>query len=146
MIFQRKVSATMVEKRMLKRLKKTAETIVALRGSRSQNVFAKELKVSQNYISQLENGKVKPSVEFLFTLSERCDVSIDFILKGKDSIKTLVKNQEGFSGVNMTTFAAKEALRCLEKCSKAIKELDFQSENKIGKLRKSIAKTKQNRG
>lgn len=117
-------------KRMAIKLKKIAERIETLRGNRSQKIFANQLQVSQNYISQLENSKVKPSIEFLFVISELCDVNIDFILNGKKGLGKLKKIQGDFSGINMVSFSAKKAHKYLMKCSEAIKELDDQIEIK----------------
>jgi len=125
---------------MMRNLKKISERINRLRGRRSQQIFAKQLKISQNYISQLENAKVKPSLEFLFAISELCDVSIDFILKGKDFKNKPAQIQAGFSGTNIVTLAAKEALKHLEACSKAIRVLDCQSSSKLAKAKHQLRK------
>jgi len=48
----------------------------------SQAKFAKEIGYSQGYIKDIELGKVKPSRRVLEAISQRFDVSIDFLLKG----------------------------------------------------------------
>jgi len=59
-----------------------AARIKLLRGEVSQRDFGKLLGYRQTIISEIETGRVKPSVEFLLILSEKCNVSVDWILKG----------------------------------------------------------------
>ena len=54
-----------------------------LRGERTQADLAKELGVSASYISAVEVGASKPSLELLMALSERYGVSIDWLLTGR---------------------------------------------------------------
>jgi transcriptional regulator with XRE-family HTH domain len=51
----------------------------------SQNEFAKKLQVSQGYLSEVENGKKKPSIEILIGISNLFSDSIDsdWLLTGK---------------------------------------------------------------
>lgn len=55
-----------------------------LRGDISQKKFADRLGYSQNYICQIENSQVKPSLEILFAMSRYSRVSIDYILTGEN--------------------------------------------------------------
>lgn len=54
-----------------------------IRGDRTQEDFGKTLGVSKQYISAVERGKQRPSLELLYTLSTKLDVSLDYILLGK---------------------------------------------------------------
>jgi len=62
------------------------ERIKRIRGDLSQLEFGKALSIkngfSQNYISAIEKGKTKPSIEFLEAVSWYRDISIDRILTG----------------------------------------------------------------
>lgn len=91
-------------------LQEVAARIKKLRGNLSQLDFAEKLGVSQNYVSQMENANVKPSIETLFSMSKLCDVSIDYILTGRDHTK---KNGHLFN--------------------QAIVEMDFGVETSMGK-------------
>ena len=62
-----------------------ATRIKILRGNLSQREFAALLAYRQTYISEVETGKAKPSVEFLYVLSEKLNVTVDWILKGNIS-------------------------------------------------------------
>ena len=55
-----------------------------LRGDISQKEFANRLGFSQNYICQIENSQVKPSLDILFAMSRYSRVSIDYILTGEN--------------------------------------------------------------
>jgi len=80
-------------------LQEVAYRIKNLRGACSQNEFAEKLRVSQNYMSQMENAKVKPSIETLFSISALCDVSIDYILTGKNYTSAGVAENQSFVGM-----------------------------------------------
>lgn len=56
--------------------------IKALRGNLSQRVFAEQLKFKQTYVSEIETGKTKPSLEFLVALSDKFQTTIDFVVRG----------------------------------------------------------------
>lgn len=53
-----------------------------LRGDLSQKEFAGKLGYKQAYISEIETLKTKASVDFLYAVSEKYNVTIDWILKG----------------------------------------------------------------
>lgn len=105
-------------------LQEVAERIRALRESLglNQTELASQLNVHQTKISQTEAGKMKPSFEVLFFLSENCSVSIDYILKGGVSFQPGTTTQ---MNISMQTEAAKEAMQSLNKCAKSIKKLDM---------------------
>ena len=50
----------------------------------SQLKVAIDLSISREALSHYENGKRSPDVEMLISLSEYFNVSIDFLIKGKD--------------------------------------------------------------
>jgi transcriptional regulator with XRE-family HTH domain len=45
-----------------------------------QGVLAKDLDVTPNYLSLVENGKKEPSLTFLKNFSKRLDVSLGYLL------------------------------------------------------------------
>ena len=51
----------------------------------SQRETAKRLFVSQGTYNNWENGKTQPSIEQLIALSKLFDVSIDYLITGKDA-------------------------------------------------------------
>jgi len=59
-----------------------AGRIKVLRGTLSQRAFAEMLNFKQTYVSEIETGKTKPSVEFLIALADQFKTSVDFVLRG----------------------------------------------------------------
>ena len=55
-----------------------------LRSDKTQDKFAELLGFGQTYLSHVELGKVKPSLELLFSVSKICNVTIDYLVTGKD--------------------------------------------------------------
>ena len=55
-----------------------------VRGKRSQAQFAREVGVFQQNINRYEHGTL-PHVDFLITLAQKENVSIDWLLLGKGS-------------------------------------------------------------
>ena len=55
----------------------------------SQLKVAMDLNISREALSYYENGKRSPDVDMLIKLSEYFNVSIDFLIKGKDFEKRL---------------------------------------------------------
>lgn len=116
-------------------LQEVARRIKALRGDRSQLEFSYKLNVSQNYMSQMENAKVKPSIETLFSISQYCDVSIDYILTGRDYTSNGITVNQSFVGVNSMaprTHLAKNMFKTLDQISRGTQILasgikDFDS-------------------
>lgn len=55
--------------------------IKQIRGPLSQKEFADQFQLSKSYINNLEHGS-KPSLEFLFKVSQAFDVSLDWLISG----------------------------------------------------------------
>lgn len=53
----------------------------------SQLKVAFDLNISREAISYYENGKRSPSIEMLLTFSKYYNVSIDYLITGKEFIK-----------------------------------------------------------
>ena len=53
----------------------------------SQLKVAFDLNISREAISYYENGKRSPSIDMLLTFSEYYNVSIDYLITGKEFIK-----------------------------------------------------------
>jgi len=63
--------------------KNVGKRIRKLRGDMNQRDFAKLSGFTQPYLSGVEIGRVKPSLDFLFFLCDFCDTTMDYILRGK---------------------------------------------------------------
>ncbi|HJP79390.1 MAG TPA: XRE family transcriptional regulator [Pseudonocardiaceae bacterium] len=50
--------------------------------------FARDLKVSPSFVSQLENGKSQPSVATLYLICSRLDLSLDELFNNGDAAQT----------------------------------------------------------
>ncbi len=50
----------------------------------TQLKVAMDLNISREALSHYENGKREPSIEMLVKMSEYFNVSIDFLIKGKE--------------------------------------------------------------
>ena len=55
-----------------------------LRGEKTQEKFAELLGFGQTYVSHVELGKVKPSLELLFSVSKLCNTTIDYLVSGRN--------------------------------------------------------------
>ena len=55
-----------------------------LRGDKTQEKFAQLLGFGQTYLSHVELGKVKPSLELLFAVSKLCNTTIDYLVSGRN--------------------------------------------------------------
>lgn len=53
----------------------------------TQLKVAMDLNISREALSHYENGKREPSIELLIKMSEYFDVSIDFLIQGKNFTK-----------------------------------------------------------
>lgn len=49
----------------------------------SQTQFAKLLSLSQQRYGQYETGKAEPNVQIWIAISEKLQISVDFIMKGR---------------------------------------------------------------
>ncbi|WP_052126292.1 helix-turn-helix domain-containing protein [Ureibacillus massiliensis] len=49
----------------------------------NQTTFAKAIGISQAALSDLEKGKSKPSIETLISISDKFNISIDWIIRGR---------------------------------------------------------------
>ncbi|MFP6564915.1 MAG: helix-turn-helix transcriptional regulator [Myxococcota bacterium] len=71
----------------LNRLKRRLpERIALVRGDRSQRQFARELGVFQQNVNRYENGTT-PHADFLLTLAQHENVSLDWLLLGKGRMR-----------------------------------------------------------
>lgn len=77
------------------------QRITKLRGNMTKKEFAGLLGFSASYLSQIENleDTQKPSIEALFSISEVCGVSIDYILTGRDYTSSGLATNQSFVGM-----------------------------------------------
>ena len=59
-----------------------AGRIKVLRGALSQRQFAEKVGFNQVYISEIETGKTKPSIDILVAIANEFETSVDFVLRG----------------------------------------------------------------
>lgn len=95
--------------------------IKEMRGGLSQVKVGEAINFSSNYISDIEKGKSKPSLEFLFSFGDYFMVSIDYLLRGGARVKLALPAN---MNTDIHTQAAKRALGYLNKCANSIIELD----------------------
>lgn len=76
------------------------ERITGLRGDMNKREFAESVGINASYLSQIENPEdsQKPSIEALFSISEACSVSIDYILTGRDYTSAGMADNQSFVG------------------------------------------------
>jgi transcriptional regulator with XRE-family HTH domain len=60
-----------------------------IRGALRQADIANEFEVDRSYISSIEQGRAKPSLEYLMFISAKFNVSVDWILTGQPGTKEL---------------------------------------------------------
>jgi transcriptional regulator with XRE-family HTH domain len=66
--------------------KKLPERLVAVRGTRSQRQFARDLGVFQQNVNRYESGTT-PHTDFLIQLALKENISIDWLLLGKGRMR-----------------------------------------------------------
>lgn len=57
-----------------------------------QNELAEQLKISNNHISSIENGREKPSLEILLRICEKLYVTPDYLLLGSIHSNNIPQN------------------------------------------------------
>jgi phage repressor protein C with HTH and peptisase S24 domain len=67
--------------------------IKQVRGKDTQKEFAKMLGFSSSYLSEVESGKTKPSLELLVRISQIANYSLHWLLKGEGSM--ILESSEG---------------------------------------------------
>jgi transcriptional regulator with XRE-family HTH domain len=77
----------------------------------NQSDFSKSINIDQAYLSQLENGKVRIGSKILLSLSEKYQISIDWLFTGKGSM--------------FIQFEDDKALRAIEKILVDLKDQGF---------------------
>ena len=71
----------------VERLKrKLPERLAQVRGDRSQRQFARDLGVFQQNVNRYESGTT-PHTNFLITLAQKENISIDWLLLGKGRMR-----------------------------------------------------------
>jgi transcriptional regulator with XRE-family HTH domain len=70
-------------------LKEIGKRLKEIRGSLRQVDIANEFKVDRSYISSIEQGRAKPSLEYLIFISTKFNASLDWILTGQTGAKKL---------------------------------------------------------
>ena len=102
--------------------------ITALRGTITKKQFSGEVGLNASYLSQIENleDPQKPSIEALFSISQACRVSIDYILTGNDPTSDGMAQNQSFIGASsiVKTQLAKSMIRNINQLSKGIQEFD----------------------
>lgn len=68
--------------------------IKQLRGGRTQQEFSDLLGVSRGYLADIERGRSYPSIPFLVSLDVNCDVSLDWLITGKEQQANLNEDAE----------------------------------------------------
>jgi transcriptional regulator with XRE-family HTH domain len=66
--------------------KKLPERLAVVRGDRSQRQFARDLGVFQQNVNRYDSGTT-PHTDFLITLADKENVSMDWLLLGKGRMK-----------------------------------------------------------
>jgi len=74
------------------------------RGKNTQKEFAKNLAFSTSYLSEVESGKTKPSLEMLLKISQITNYSLHWLLTGQgplfiEATESMVREDSAFYGV-----------------------------------------------
>lgn len=113
-------------------MKDFADKIRLLRISKNlnQNQLAKIVGISQPFLSDIEKGKRKPSIDVLHKLCDALNCSSDYLL-GLHAKSSVLQESDKQSGLSL------EALAMLQECNVSDEELktamrftDFLRENK----------------
>ncbi len=71
----------------------------------SQEEFGEKLGLSRQSISKWETGEALPDVDNLILLSQKYNVSIDYILLGKEHSSTQINRQEKYKRKRLQSYA-----------------------------------------
>jgi transcriptional regulator with XRE-family HTH domain len=63
-----------------------------IRGSMKQIDFAKLINVNRSYVAQIETNGNKPSIDYLTKVAQKFNVSIDWLLLGKENVNNQDKD------------------------------------------------------
>ena len=79
--------------------KSVVERIKQVRGTASQKEFAEKAGINAAYLSNIENYRTKPSIDFLTSVSLAYDVSLDWLMGGleKSAHGAIIKSK----GINV---------------------------------------------
>ena len=59
------------------------KSLRSMRGNKSQKEFAEELGIPQPTLSSYESGKIKPTVDAIINIADKCGISMDWLC-GRD--------------------------------------------------------------
>lgn len=101
----------------------------------SQKVFAESIETSRSVISQIEIGKLKPSIEMIIKLSKKFQVPYSFFLEADFQLSETLPNQK----LELCSLENKPYPNpnCIQ-CQNLIK-INQAQENVIQSLKKTIA-------
>lgn len=71
-----------------------ATRIKNLRGDESRINFGKRYDITPGQVGHIETGRSSPEIRFLLALSLDCGVSVDYILKGENSVVKKIRDEE----------------------------------------------------
>jgi transcriptional regulator with XRE-family HTH domain len=66
--------------------KSIGENLRIVRKKLSQKKFGESVGVSRSYVSDIEHGRIKPSLEYLINVAEKYEVSLDWILLNRIAV------------------------------------------------------------
>jgi len=95
----------------------------------SQQEFSNALNVTQTVVSEIELGKRKPSIKFLFSLALYRNISVDFILTGRDFEKKKTKDE-------ISTAEIRKTLRILTDGMEVLKKRDAEIDKRYASQKK----------
>ena len=83
----------------------------------TQKSFAESLYISQNFLSEVESGKAKPSVTLLALIEYRYQISKEWLMTGKGSIQAAqaAGEESGIASPELKIITPKEAMEHLKK-------------------------------
>ena len=80
----------------------------------NQKEFARELQLSDSYICQVENGKIKPGFEFFYKLVSRYNIALRYLFFGEGE-KFLKEEKPGKEDEEVTDIETlSDLVRCCE--------------------------------
>jgi len=105
--------------------------ITRLRGSLSKKQFSENVNMNPSYLSQIENPEdsQKPSIEALVAISQYCNVSVDFILTGREYTSRGMATNQSFVGAfearGFKTPLARNMVKNLNSLLSSVHEVDI---------------------
>ncbi len=133
-----------LEYSLMAELLKLGKKIRSIRGSRTQQEFARILEISQGSIAKYENGLAMPRASTLFQIAKLGEISVETLLKRADLACSSSKSTRPRISDGNSANGSTGNLENLIVSLKEISDLDYELGKLVANLVKAFLKTAKN--